>query len=61
MANKEDNLTIKQKYGKLDRKKKKEVRNLFLIRFEYEYSTFYNKLNSDNLKTIEREYFNEIL
>lgn len=61
MANKEDNLTIKQKYGKLDRKKKKEVRNLFLIRFEYEYSTFYNKLNSDNFKTIEREYFNEIL
>lgn len=61
MGNEKDNLTIKQKYGKLDRKKKKEVRNLFLIRFEYEYSTFYNKLNSDNFKTIEREYFNEIL
>lgn len=61
MANEKDNLTIKQRYGKLERKKKKEVRNLFLIRFEYEYSTFYNKLNTDNFKTIEREYFNEIL
>ncbi|NDV96027.1 hypothetical protein D0T84_14050 [Dysgonomonas sp. 521] len=61
MENEKENLTIKQKYDKLEKKKKTEVRNLFLAKFEYQYSSFYNKLNSDNFKTVEREYLHRIL
>ncbi len=61
MDNNKENLTIKDQYSKLAKKQKKEVRNLFNTKFEYEYSTFYDKLNKDNFKTVEREYLTEII
>jgi hypothetical protein len=61
MKNDKENLTIKQRYDKLDKKRKTEVRNLFLVKFEYQYSSFYNKLNNESFKTVEREYLNEII
>lgn len=61
MSNKKQNLTIKQRYQNLNDKRKREVRNLFLAKFEYQYSSFYPKLNTDNFKTVEREYLEEIL
>lgn len=61
MSNEKQNLTIKQRYQNLNDKRKREVRNLFLAKFEYQYSSFYPKLNADNFKTVEREYLEGIL
>lgn len=54
-------LTIKERYDFLSKKEKVNLRKAFLLKFEYEYSTWYWKLNTDNFKKIELEYLEEQL
>ena len=54
-------LTIKKRYDLLSKKEKVKLRKAFLLKFEYEYSTWYQKLNTDNFKNIELEFLKEQL
>lgn len=54
-------LTIKEKYDLLSQKEKVKLRNAFLLKFEYGYPTWYQKLNTDNFKRIELEFLEEQL
>lgn len=49
-------LTFKQRYDQLSKSDKKAIRNNFLLHFEYEYSTFYQKLREMSFKKVELEY-----
>ena len=54
-------LTVKERYDNLTKKEKIKLRDAFLLKFEYQYPTWYQKLNTDNFKRIELEFLEEQL
>lgn len=54
-------LTVKERYDNLTTKEKIKLRDAFLLKFEYQYPTWYQKLNTDNFKKIEIEFLKEQL
>ena len=54
-------LTVKERYDNLTKKEKIKLRDAFLLKFEYQYPTWYQKLNTDNFKKIEIEFLKEQL
>lgn len=54
-------LTFKEEYDQLSTSDKIKVRTAFLLKFEYQYPTFYQKLKQDRFKKIELEYLFNLL
>lgn len=56
MNKEKQELTFKEKYNLLRKSEKVKVRNAFLLKFEYEYPTWYQKLTNNNFKNVELEW-----
>lgn len=54
-----ETLTFKERLNNLSRYDRTTIREMFLKKFEYKYTTWFHKINEDKLKTIERQFLDE--
>ncbi|SHE58569.1 hypothetical protein [Dysgonomonas macrotermitis] len=59
MSKEKETLTIKQRMESLSVNDRVAIRDRFLAKFEYGYPSWYQKINANNFKKLEREHIEQ--